>query len=398
MREALGPYRASLTQGRRRSIIFLFILAVGITGAIAWSSFVPLQDQRKLLSRFETGNVTPENFFEFAPGVTCFGGEFGGPPPVVEPQGSAPSGATTAPTETPPQPIAECQFVAPDGQPLGPRFQGDPFQKFSNGLVSRQFIDEVRPAIVESLRTQIDDAEQFLGVRALFQVRVRVVGTFVGILFAVLFASTFMGAELRWSVWRTLLTHEPRRGKMIASKFGAMWTFVLFGFVMALIVSTGVDVVMRNLLEVHANVAGPSVLRLAKEAGWATLSLGLYSTIASALTLAVRTSLAGLFSLLLFLGDFLLVQRYTRLRSFLPVQNISWLLPQPTTVTSGYVWPPAITTKFECVRKAGTAFRECKEVMLKPIPHWRAALVLGAWIIGFAFAAWAVFRSRDVPQ
>jgi ABC-type transport system involved in multi-copper enzyme maturation permease subunit len=359
-----------------------------------------LQDQRRLLKRFESGKVTAQNLFEFAPGVSCFGGEFGGPPgpiPGPETPGATPAQPTSGP-ETPGPSEPTCQFIAPDGQPIGPKFRDDPLRKFQEGGVSQQFVDELRPGIVRSLREQIDMAERFLGLRSLFETRVRVLGTFVGVLFAVLFASTFFGAELRWSVWRTLLTHEPRRGKLIASKFAALWTLVLVGFVLALVVSTGVDVVMRNLLDVNANVAGPSVVRLAKEMGWAALSLGVYSTLAGALTIAVRTSLAGMVSLLLFVGDLLLVGKYTWLRVFLPVQNIAWLLPQPQTVTSGYVWPPPILVKFECVRQAGTPFRECKDVMLKPIPHWRASFVLGAWIIGFAFAAWAVFRSRDVPQ
>jgi hypothetical protein len=185
---------------------------------------------------------------------------------------------------------------------------------------------------------------------------------------------------------------------MVASKFAALLTYVLIGFIAALVVSTAVDVVMRNVLDVNAS-GGPGVARLAKEAGWAALSMGVYATLAGALTLSVRTSLAGTTSLLLLLGDHLLTTKFTWLRTYLPVQQVASLLPTPATVTSGYVWPPPILVKFECVvRNADVPFRECRDVMLKPIPHWRASLVLGAWLIGFVLAAWAVFRSRDVPQ
>jgi ABC-type transport system involved in multi-copper enzyme maturation permease subunit len=375
---------------------------MGILGAVAWSSFGQLRVQRAFLTKLEAGNVTPQNFFEFSPGVSCFGG--GGLPPGagVEPastdSGSTPGGKGPTPT-TPEENKPICQFIAPDGQPIGPQFHGDPFERFRNGEVSQQFIDELKPALVRSLETQITTIERDLTPRRLFDSRVRMLGTFVGILFAVLFASTFFGAEVRWGVWRTLLTHEPRRGKMIASKFGAMLTYVLIGFALALIITSVVDVVMRSALDVTATSATPTIAHLAKETGWAALTLGTYASIAGALTLTVRTSLAGAVTFLLVLGDHLLVTKFTWLRAYLPVQQVSSLLPRPRDVASGYAWSDPILVKFECIaRRADVPFRECKDIALKPIPHWRASLVLGGWLIAFVFAAWAAFRSRDIPQ
>jgi ABC-type transport system involved in multi-copper enzyme maturation permease subunit len=400
-------------------VVFLLLITVGITGAVAWSSFRPLQNQRDFLTRVETGTITPENFFEFSPGVSCFG-DFGRRPAGGESVGPAepsPGSPTPSATETSPGPVDKappsfepvppvpgadeptCQFVGPDGTPIGPTFQGDPIAALKRGEVTQSFIDELKPQIVASLRKQVDEAQKELGLRRLLQSRIRSLGTFVGILFAVLFSATFLGAEIRWGVWRTLLTHEPRRGRMVASKLGAMLTYVLVGFILCLVVSTVIDVLMRNVLDVStsANV-GPAISRLVKEAGWAALSLGVYATISGALTLTVRTSLAGVTALLLLLGDHLLVSKFTWLRAYLPVQNVASLLPQPATITSGYVWPPLIEVKFQCVRQAGTVVVECKEIMLERIPHGRASLVLGAWVIGFMLAAWAAFRSRDVPQ
>ena len=39
-----------------------------------------------------------------------------------------------------------------------------------------------------------------------------------------------------------------------------------------------------------------------------------------------------------------------------------------------------------------------KEIVFPPTPHWRASLVLVAWIVGSALLAWWVLRKRDVPQ
>jgi ABC-type transport system involved in multi-copper enzyme maturation permease subunit len=388
MRDALGPYRAALTLGRRRSLILLLVVMVSLFG------------QRAFLAKLQHGTLTQESLFQF--GIGCFGG---GP---IEKPGFEPQAGTSETPETPPagpetpapteqQNLPTCQFVGPDG-PIGPTFQGEPFGP--NGpTFTQDFIDQLRPELIKSQRQIIAQTQQLMGSRFMFSSRVRGLGTFVGIVFAVLFGATFIGADFRWGVWRTLLTHEPRRGRVLTSKLSAMWTYVLLGFVVTLAVMTGVDVVMRSISNVHAS-GGPTVARLAKESGWALLSVEMYATMAAALALAVRTSIAGIATLLLTVGDHLLISKYHWLRHFFPVQQVAALLPTPERLATAYVWFPRVTGGYRCTEPPGgqPGFSECKEILLKPIPHWRASVVLAGWLVAFTLAAWAVLRARDVPQ
>jgi hypothetical protein len=385
--EALGPYRAALTLRRRRSLIVLLVVAFTFFGVAAWSSYRVLNGQRRFLHELQTGTFTRDSLLRF--GIACQGGPEGPPGPGGTP---------------PPGPPAECQFVAPDGQPIGPTFQGeDPFSGSPGSGLSQAAIDNMRPGLIAGQKTLVRQTEQVLGPRAMFSTRVRALGTFVGIVFAVLLGATFTGAEFRWGVWRTLLTHEPRRGRVLAGKLSALWTLVAVGFVVALAVVSGVDVVMRLTSHVHAS-GGPTAVRLAKESGWAVLSLEVYATMAAAIALALRTSLAGITALLLAVGDHLLVDKYHWLRHYFPVQQIATLLPTPERITTAYVWFPRVIGGVACEQApppagiSGPAFQQCREILLKPIPHWRASAVLAGWIVAFAFGAYSILRARDVPQ
>jgi len=399
MRELIGPYRASLALGRRRSIMVNIVILVAIAGAIAWTTYRPLRQQRGFLAVLQSGRITQENFFNFAPGVSCFGGEFGppgfgpgfGPEPGPSDTATPSPGETTTPTSGEPT----CQFIGPDGTPIGAPFIGDPFGR--EGF-SQETIDEIRPLLIEGQETLIGRMERDLAPMRVLETRIRALGTFLGIGFMVLLGATFFGAEFRWGVWPTLLTHEPRRGRVLATKLAGLWTLVLFGFLLSLAAVTGVDAIMRTLDGVSAT-GGPSVTRLAEQAGWALLSLEMYATMAASLALIVRTSLAGVASLVIALGDHLAVQTYRWLRHFLPTQQIASLLPMPMGVTSGYAWFPQITAGITCKAPATPGgFEICTEVRFTPPPHWRASLIVAAWAIGFAMLAWAALRSRDVPQ
>jgi hypothetical protein len=181
-----------------------------------------------------------------------------------------------------------------------------------------------------------------------------------------------------------------------------LWTLILVGFLGTLGVIFIVDVVMRVLSDVHAS-GGPTIPHIVSQGGWALLSLELFATIAAALVIAARVTLAGLFTLLLIVGDGLLVAKYHWLRHYFPTQQIATLLPRPPLAT-GYVWHDLINGGFTCPPppppgvSPGQIIGECREIMLRPIPHWRASAVLGAWLIGFALIAWGVLRARDVPS
>jgi ABC-2 family transporter len=382
MLEGLGPYRAALRLGRRRSLIVLLGIALALLGTLAWTSYRDLNSQRKFLKDLQHGTFATSALFRF--GVACFGG--GGP--------QGPPGSPIAP-----QGPESCQFIGPGGQPIGPSFKGDPFNE---GGLSKEQITKIRPQLIEAQRQVIRADERILRARTVFSSRVRSLGTLLGVVFIVILGSTFMGAEYRFGVWRTLLTHEPRRARVLIGKFIALWTLVLIAFVSTLFVMSVVDAVMRVVSHVHAS-GGASIARLVGKAGFALLVLELFATIAATFALAARVSLAGLLTLVMILGDHLLIGKYHFLRHYSPVQQVATLVPRLTTIGTGYAWPPRLVGGVVCQPSSvtgpgGGTFGTCREIMLKPIPHWRASVVLSAWLIGFVLLAWSALRARDVPQ
>jgi hypothetical protein len=396
VREAWARYRAAVAAGRRRSLFVLFVIALGVLGVLAWGSYHELGRQRRFLHQIESGRVSEDAIFSL--GVACQ--DFQKPFPPGEPQpapGAVEPGQQSSPEPEPVVPT--CQFVGRDGTPIGPTFSAESLHGPNGPQISKDLLDQVRPQLVEAMKASIAETEKLFGFRSIIESRIHTFGTFVGIVFVVLFASTFIGAEFRWGVWRSLLTHEPRRGRVLSSKLLALWTIVFAGFAAALAVTIAVDVVMKSSLHIHSSAGGPSALRIAKESGWAVLSLELYATIGGMLALAVRTSFAGLATLLLIVGDHLITGKYHFLRHYLPVQQVGTLLPDPQFVDTGYVWFPKVTGGYVCKPSSDpNVFSECREILFKPIPHWRASVVLAGWLLAFVLAGWAVLRARDVPQ
>jgi ABC-type transport system involved in multi-copper enzyme maturation permease subunit len=402
-----GTYRASLSLGRRRGVVLLLTIGIALFGALAWGSYRELNSQRSFLHKLRTTTDFRVAFQNF--GITCTGPDFGRQPPPEQTETAQPATGSASPEPPPaePEPFPgkpgsvpqdlECQFVGNDGVPIGPIFHGDPYSGTKGGGITPEQIDELRPQLIQSQEANVARTEKLFGPRDLFETRVRALGTFVGMVFAVLLAATLIGAEFRWGVVRTLLTHEPRRGRLLAGKLVALWTFVAAGFLIVLAVVTGVDVVMRITSNVHAS-GGPSALRIAKQAGWAVLSLELWATMSATLVMLARVSIAGVVTLLATVGDHLLVSKFHWLRHYLPTQQIASLLPTPTKITTAYVWYPKVTGGFVCTRNASEFFENCREIVFKPIPHWRASLVLVGWTLGFALVAWGVLKARDVPQ
>lgn len=408
MASSLGPYRAALAQGRRRSILLLLLLALGIFGAIAWSSYRPLDRERRFLRTLSApGALSTDAFYGFGAGFSC---GFSEQPPTPDPSPTASDTAgspSPAPTDTAVPPLepspppgfgaAEvCRMLRNDGRPIGPEF---PAELLERGEISPEFLEEIRPDLLATQRVAVRQAERAFAWKRILESRIRAASALLGIVFAVLLGATLLGAEWRWGVWRSLLTHEPRRGRVLGAKFVSLWTFVAVGFVGVLAVASGVDAVMRRVTDV-ASTGGPSVGHLAEQAGWGLLGLLVYATMAAALASIVRTSFAGVAALALALGDFLLVQKYTWLRHYFPGQQIASLVPQLPfdRVSSGYAWFPPLAASVECTTSPGGLITECHEVLLGQPPHWRASLVLTAWILGFAILAWTSLRARDVPQ
>jgi hypothetical protein len=266
--------------------------------------------------------------------------------------------------------------------------------------ISEDDLRRAIPELIPEFRADLAKAEQRLSPRASLQSRARAAGVFWGVLFAVLTTSTLIGAEWRWGVWRTLLTHEPRRGRMILAKLSTVWTVIAIGYAVTLAFTAGLDVIFRSISHVSAS-GGPSIAGIARTSGKSLLSLEVYSTFAAAAAMTIRASLGGIAALALLLGDGLATAKWHWLRHGLPTQQIAHLLPAPADnfFGGGYVWwTPVTGGQVTCTTSPGGIIVECKELPLSIIPSWRAVAVLLAWIAGASLLAWVGLRSRDVPQ
>jgi hypothetical protein len=406
---ALGPYRASMAQARRRRALKLLLVAtLAVFGLIAWSSYPNYRSQRKVLDGLEGGTINVEQLLQQSGGFSCnesacqivdrsgnpigpefpiTRGQFGEPQPgqPPKPEASTPSATTTSGTPSD-------ATVPPGEEPPPDKFGGPP--------ISREDLERALPELIPEFRADLAKAEKMLSPRVSLQSRARAAGVFWGVLFAVFAASTLIGAEWRWGVWRTLLTHEPRRGRMILAKMATVWTMIAIGLALTLAFTAGLDVIFRSISHVNAQ-GGPNNLGIARTAGKSLLSLEVYSTFAAAAAMTIRASFGGIAALALLLGDGLATTKWHWLRHGLPTQQIARLLPAPVDnfFGGGYVWwTPLSGGEVVCSPSEGNVVVNCKEVPLHLIPQWRAVAVLFAWIALASLLTWLGLRARDVPQ
>jgi hypothetical protein len=377
MRDVWPVVRATLRAGRkRRASLILLILVTALLGVIAFGTFMDLRQQRRFFDEaLRTGGIP----------ITC--------------EGSGESGGAIA-----------CRFMGPAG-PLGPSLEQEAFEPKDTppGPDFRppelELLRRMRSQIEPEFRRQIRQQEGNYSPRRLFVVRTKIAGTFWGVLFAVLIGATLFGAEWRWSVWRTHLTHEPRRGRVLAGKVISLWIMVAAGFAVVLTLLAGIDQVFRAIFDVSAR-GGPGYASIAIDVARSLLSLELYATAAGATALIARTSIVGLAAPLgMLLGDGLLTNRFSQLRPFSATQQIAWLITRPENAPGPFAavaWWPKITAKLTCAAGLRESFDRftvpCREIKLPPIPQTRAILVLLAWVAAFVAAAYLALRARDVPQ
>lgn len=398
---ALGPYRASLTQARKRRALKALLLAtLAVFGLIAWSSYPTYRSQKNLLERLESGQITLEEVLQQSGGFSCSesacqivdrSGRPIGPPLPIAPGAFGPQ----------PQPLpGETSTETPGagGPSEKPTEQPEP-DKFGGPPISKEDLRRALPELIPAFRQDVAQAEKRLTPRASLKSRARAAGVFWGVLFIVFAASTVVGAEWRWGVWRSLLTHEPRRIRMVVAKVATVWTVVAVGLAVTLAFTAGLDAIFRTISHVSAG-GGPSVAGIARTAGKSLLSLEVYATFAAAAVMAIRASFGGIASLALLLGDGLASAKWPWLRHVVPTQQIARLLPPPADnfFGGGYVWWGQLGSGRIVCEPRGVGITECREIPFTAIPHWRAVLVLFAWIALASVIAAVVVRVRDVPQ
>ena len=376
MRSVLGPYRASMTQARRRRVVRVLIAAmIAVFGLIAWSSYPDYRNDRHLLTQFERGDLDPQKLLQQTHGFNC------------DPD--------------------SCQLIDSHERPFGPRIpisqitRPQPGEKGPQAFgpeITPQDIEQHLAEFIPDLRAQLKAEGKELSPRTSLQARTRSLGTFWGVLFAVFIAATIIGAEWRWGVWRTLLTHEPRRRRLLLAKFATVWTMIAITFAIIVGVTAGLDAIFRTISSVSTS-GGPSTAGIARGVGKSLLSLELYATFAASLTMIIRASFAGVGSLVLLLGDGLASHKWPWLRHALPTQQIARLIAPPLRGIGGsYVWFPLATSGRSVCTKDPRGFDFCHDVLLPPVPQWRAVVVLLGWILLATLIAWIFLRARDVPQ
>ncbi len=374
VRSALSPLRAAIGAAlRRRSLLILLVATHGVFGLMSWGSFADLRSQRNLLDKAERGELRGFDVFQLRISTNCDG--------------------------------QTCTLATEDGRSLGvtfPQPTEEEFNKFDPSRLPPELavIEQNLPQLVDALRGSLDEQEGTLSPGATLRARIRAAGTFWGVLFAVLAGASLLGAEWRWGVWRTLLTHEPRRSRVLLSRFVMLWILIAGGLAVTLGFTVGTDALFRAITDVDAT-GGPGIETLARSFGKSLLSLEFYASMAGALATIVRTSFAGIGSLVFLLAEGLAAGRFNWLRHFLPAQQVAALIPAFAggVDTNGYVWwPPVLAGPVSCSASPGGFEVICTETLLEPIPHWRAALVLGAWALVAGLLAWIFVRRRDVPQ
>ncbi|MGH2785654.1 MAG: hypothetical protein ACRDJ1_10360, partial [Actinomycetota bacterium] len=355
---------------RRRSLLILLVFVFTVFGMMSYASFSDLRSQRNLIGKAERGELHGFEIFElristFCDGSTCFIGDENGESLGIEfPQ----------PEFGPGKPIPGPTEIPPEIQALEGRL----------------------PELATALRGRLDEKETTLSPRWTLREHLRAAGTFWGVLFAVFAGATLLGAEWRWGVWRTLLTHEPRRGRVLLTRFGMLWSVIALGFILTMAFTAGTDSLFRAMSDVGAT-GGPEVAPLARVAGRSLLSVEIYATFAGALATIVRTSFAGIGSLGLLLGDGLFVERFNWLRHYSPAQQVARLIPASED-TDVVVWWHEIRTGASSCRASPDGGFLCEEKLLTPIPQWRAIVVILAWIAVVGLITAVFVKRRDVPQ
>jgi ABC-type transport system involved in multi-copper enzyme maturation permease subunit len=256
---------------------------------------------------------------------------------------------------------------------------------------------------IESYRTRIDDRRIQLAPEQSHFFLLRFFGTAVGVFISMVLASTVVGADFRWSYWKTLTAHEPRRARVVLAKVVTIWLFILVGLAIVLGLSYPVNSLFAQIYDVRPFGGSPQADLLLDDLGRAWVVNGTYATLAAAIVLATRSNLAGLVGSLALLGIDGLVSGRVPVPSYRfgsPAQQVAALFPKPIALSSfadvpGAQWfaPMQITRVIE--RTPNSISLEYTP--LAPIPPEQAVVVLICWSLVFLLLAALAMKSRDIP-
>src|SRR2546423_11573583 len=363
MREAIAATGAAFTVFRRRRGAFaLFVVLVAMMGVTVWGSYAVVRQERRTLAEVRRGRF---QFFDL--GFSC------------------------DPTS--------CRLALPNGQTLGPSLDPSIIQG-TNGQppdpqTLQDFFKSHTPQIEDGLRQAAAALNRDFSPRRILGARARSLGSLWGVIFVTLLGAALFGAEWRWSVWRTLLTHEPRRARVLFGKLTALWLLVAIAFIATLGLVAAADTIFRAVYSVEVG-GGPTIGAMALGAGRSLLGVEFFATLAAMFAMIFRSSLAGLGgSLAIALLDGLATQHFVFLRHYLPDQQVAVLLPHSGRfLTVASPWWRTISGTLKCPGFPN----DCHFIAFRPIQPGTAAAVLGAWLVAAAVVAYVVLRARDVPQ
>lgn len=375
MNERTAAFRAAVRDARkRRASLALFLGALAILAISATTSYLQLRSQERYLDQVPAARSLSGLPLEYScDESTC--------------TFRVPGGRRFGDVEVPAEALD-----------FGARFEpGRPGVDDTDPAARAEYAP-LRARFVETARAMKQEMEREFAPRRIMIGRLRMAGTMWGVLFAIVFGATFLGAEWRWGVWRTQLTHEPRRGVLFANKLAAAWACVAAGFFAIALVLAVYDALLRSVFHITAS-GGPDTGTLALESLRALIGVETYASFAIAFTMLLRTGVAG-FGIPVVAGlvDGMVTPYWTALRGWLPIQQVAALLPN---LSSDFVvstmWFPRVTDARVC-DTAGAVLHRCHNEPLTPIPHWRAVLVLVTWSALSAIVAGLVLRVRDIPD
>lgn len=188
---------------------------------------------------------------------------------------------------------------------------------------------------------------------------------FLGVLVFALFLTSFSGEYVQGTL-RTLLVREPRRGRLLLGKLGALLLLVATSLLVAEVLSIGLSVVVASGRGVSTSAwfTGDGLARAAGDDGNAAVAAAFFGAAGAAVGVLVRSTSVGL------------------------AVGLAWLLPLEHIIQNAWAgaarWFPGLL--FDAVASGGTV----------SATYQRGLLMGGAFAAVLLTAGAASFVRRDV--
>jgi ABC-type transport system involved in multi-copper enzyme maturation permease subunit len=276
----------------------------------------------------------------------------------------------------------------------------NPGQRLGPTITQEEFRAQIRQQIASD-RKQIEDRRIQLSSKRSHRYVLGYFGTAIGVSISILLAAVLSSGDFRWSYWKTLASHEPRRGRLILAKFISIWLFILIGLLVILALSYPLDALFARLYDVQPPRGIPAATDVAGRLWRAWLVNSVYASLAAAIVFASRSAIAGLAGGFgIFVAEGVASQRIATMHPVSIAQQVLGLF-RPRTGLSSFADVTSVQwfepTALRTIAKTPEGFPVLMSRAMKLVPTTRAALVLVGWILVFSAFAIAAMKRRDLP-